>query len=492
MKILIIFLLSLTPLFSWAQYFGTKTHPMNKNTENLDILKYWDKNSPEELEIYESAFKVLSKNNDADFEDLVSNAEFLGLCEEFQVKILGGPILGQLSSNGISIWVRSLKPAKIEVVATNGEQTIRSQPVFSHFETDLTAIVALNDLKPSTSYTYKLIINDTLEVANDIYKFHTFPVSTNSEEEVRLAFGSCPHRWGLGREELFETINSRNPASMLLLGDIAVQDREGHIGLHRADYLLRDFEPAWRTFASKIPVYASWDDHDYFDNDDAGIPKGFTNEDRENVRKVFKNSWVNPFYGFEKQGKGIFTRTRIGPCDVIMTDNRYFRTGKKGSFLGKEQMDWLKEQLLDCKGPFIVLSCGTMWSDYVSKGKDSWGVNDPKGREELFQFIEDNNISGVLLISGDRHGARGFTIPRTSGFEFHEFGAASLGARAAASESIGKWDTELYGIVGEFAFGEFTFNTSGKSPVVTFRLIKESGEFIYEKTIPYQALTPKK
>lgn len=46
------------------------------------------------------------------------------------------------------------------------------------------------------------------------------------------------------------------------------------------------------------------------------------------------------------------------------------------------------------------------------------GVNDPEGREELFSFIEENNISGVLLISGDRHGARGFTIPRKSDFGF--------------------------------------------------------------------------
>ncbi len=173
-----------------------------------------------------------------------------------------------------------------------------------------------------------------------------------------------------------------------------------------------------------------------------------------------------------------------------MTDNRYFRTGEKGSFLGPQQMDWLKEQLLDCEGPFIILSCGSMWSDYVSNGKDSWGVNDPEGREELFSFIEENKINGVLLISGDRHGARGFRIPRKSDFGFYEFEAASLGARVGPPAIDPTWDTQLYGIDGQFAFGEFTYLPSGKDPSVVFRLVGEAGNIIYEKTIHKSELAP--
>jgi alkaline phosphatase D len=86
-----------------------------------------------------------------------------------------------------------------------------------------------------------------------------------------------------------------------------------------------------------------------------------------------------------------------------LVDHRYFRTGDKteGSLLGPEQMKWLEQQLLSCKGPFIILSCGTMWSDYITPGKDSWGIHDPQGHERLFRFIEDNRIGGVLLTSGE-------------------------------------------------------------------------------------------
>jgi alkaline phosphatase D len=167
-----------------------------------------------------------------------------------------------------------------------------------------------------------------------------------------------------------------------------------------------------------------------------------TQEDKEAAWNVFRYAWNNPSFGLGEEGKGVFFRTRIGPADVIMPDNRYFR--EKGSYLGDEQFKWLKAQLLECKGPFIILSNGTMWSDYVSNGKDSWGVFDPEGREELFTFIEENKIGGVLLISGDRHGARGFKIPRPSGFNFYEFGVASLGGWLGALPIKAEWYVSLF------------------------------------------------
>jgi alkaline phosphatase D len=277
---------------------------------------------------------------------------------------------------------------------------------------------------------------------------------------------------------------------MLLLGDIAVQDRNNHLGLHRADYLLRDLQLAWQELVATIPVYATWDDHDYFDNDKAGVPSGFTKIDKVDVCDVFRLNWNNPSYGFNDDRHGVFLRTRIGPCDVIMVDNRYFRENRKGSFLGDKQMEWLEQQLLDCQGPFIILSCGSMWSDFVSSGKDSWGMWDPAGRERIFSLIEENQIGGVLLISGDRHGARGFRIPRPSGFEFYEFEAASLGGRRGPPATKSNWKTQLYGIANKYAFGEFSFDASIPDPEVTFRLIGDDGTVIYELTLKRSQLTP--
>jgi alkaline phosphatase D len=318
--------------------------------------------------------------------------------------------------------------------------------------------------------------------------FRTAASPDNLEEASRIVFGSCPHRWGLGNPTLLGQIQSHKPDAFLLYGDIAVQDRTNHLGMHRADYLLRDFHPAWKSLTANIPVYATWDDHDYFGNDKSGIPEGFVDKDRDNVREVFKNSWNNPSYGFEDSKQGIFTRTRIGAFDIIMTDNRYFRDNQV--FLGKSQLDWLKKELLACTAPFIILSCGSMWSDYVSDGKDSWGENDAEGREELFSFIEKNNISGVLLLSGDRHGARGFRIPRKSGFSYYEFEPGSLGGRVGPPAKQDSWDTQLFGLDGTFAFGELTYLPSTTDPGVAFRLVKEDGSLLYELKLQRSQLTP--
>jgi alkaline phosphatase D len=175
-----------------------------------------------------------------------------------------------------------------------------------------------------------------------------------------------------------------------------------------------------------------------------------------------------------------------------MLDNRYFRyqSGDTYPFLGDEQMDWLEQQLLACTGPFIILSCGTMWSDYVDSGKDSWGAKDPAGRERIFNFIEQNDIRGVLLISGDRHGARGFRIPRLSGYEFYEFETASLGQRSGPDVTDPAWTTQLYGYADIYAFGEFEFDTTKNDPEVTFRLINENGQELYGITLKRSQLTP--
>ncbi|MHC4506440.1 MAG: hypothetical protein ACYTFI_24355, partial [Planctomycetota bacterium] len=53
-----------------------------------------------------------------------------------------------------------------------------------------------------------------------------------------------------------------------------------------------------------------------------------------------------------------------------------------------------------------------------------------------------------------------------------------------------KWHTQLYGFSNKFAFGEFTFDTSRADPTVTFRLIQDSGDTLYEATLRRSQLTP--
>ncbi|VGO13838.1 hypothetical protein PDESU_02395 [Pontiella desulfatans] len=474
---------ALFPSMTWAKEELLKDGDLETS---LKLLNLWGEQPSVKQELLKNAYTYLNASEGRTLAGLAEQPEFQALCKQAGLTHLGGPLLGSVTEEGASVWIRTLKPAKVEVQVGNTSYG----PVFSTVESDLTAVVPVSGLKPGTQNPYQVLVDGSPISIPEDAALVAAPAATSSGK-VRIAFGSCFHRWGLGNQKQSELILSRNPSALLLLGDIAVQDRKNHLGLHRADYFLRDLHPAWQNLVATVPVFATWDDHDYFRNDWAGIPKGHTEQDKQGVCDVFRQSWNNPSYGFNDDRRGVFLRTRIGPCDVIMVDNRYFRENKDGSFLGDEQMKWFEEQLLDCKGPFIILSCGSMWSDYVSNGKDSWGVCDPEGRERIFSLIEKNKIGGVLLISGDRHGARGFRIPRSSGFSFYEFEAASLGGRSGPAATSDKWNTQFYGISGKYAFGEFSIEADLPDPEVTFRLMGDDGTEIHKLTLTRSQLTPK-
>jgi alkaline phosphatase D len=451
----------------------------------LQKYEHWPQSM---VRYFEAVDSCLAAAPDATYADLSADPGFQRLAAENGVTHLGGPMLGCVGSNGALVWVRTLKPAKVEVVVSMGGEEKRFGPVVSSVESDLSAVVSVTGLAPATAHPYRVLVDGRPIPAPD----HAAVVTTSESglpAKTRIAFGSCFHRWGLGNVRQAESIRARRPEALILCGDTAAQDKGRHRGLARGDYFMRDTFSAWRNLVAAVPVYATWDDHDYLDNDLGGIPEGYTSEDQRRTWEVFRRSWVNPAYGFGDDRGGVFLRTRIGPCDVIMIDHRYFR--QKGNFLGTEQMRWLEAQLLDCKGPFIILSSGTMWSDYVSNGKDSWGVWDPQGRERLFRFIEENRIAGVLLVSGDRHGARGFRIPRPSGFNFFEFEPASLGGRSGPAVTRPEWkDVQLFGYSAIYAFGEFTIDATIPDPEVTFRLIREDGNILEELTLKRSQLTP--
>lgn len=462
---------------------------------NLQLLNLWGARPLPVQRLYEAAYRILAASPSATFAELGQDATVRQLCAEADVTHFGGPMLGALRPDGAALWLRTLGPAKVEVRVTVDAAERTFGPVASSAQSDLAAVVEITGLQPDTRYPYRVLIDGKPIRTATPGVLHTAPAA--GPAKARIAFGSCFHRWGLGNERQAAALSRREPTALLLYGDIAVQDRDGHLGLHRADYLLRDFHPAWQRTAATVPVYATWDDHDYFNNDKWGLPKGCSEEDRQGVSDVFRNAWCNPSYGFDDKRRGVFLRTRIGPCDVIMVDNRSFRSAPGsadapgGNFLGPDQMQWLEEQLLACKGPFVILSCGTMWSDYVTNGKDSWGVFDPKGREKIFRLIERHRIPGVLLVSGDRHGARVFRIPRPSGHTFYEFEPASLGGRGDGPPAIIRnCDEQLFGVSGSYAFGEFSFDATLADPEVVFRLIQDDGVVLHQLSLTQSQLTP--
>lgn len=455
---------------------------------DMDLLNSYGQQPRSIQAFFAEARAIFGANRQASFAE---NHALELAADRYGITHLGGPMLGCAGDDHAAIWLRTVKPSSIRVEVKGPGGIKRFGPVPSTVETDLTAIVSLTGLQPATQYDYQVFIDDKHLELGQRTRFSTFP-NPKKRGVFKLAFGADFHKSGIHNVHLMRQIVQRGNQAMILNGDAAVDDRNNETGLHRSDYLLRDLSPAWQSLAAAVPIYATWDDHDYFDNDLSGIPRGFTANDVQAVREIWTQNWNNPAYG--EAGEGIYFRTRLGPADLIMLDTRSLRKKQRKStnaYLGDRQMQWLKEQLLNCKGPFVIISSGTMWSDYISNGKDSWGVFDPAGREELFSFIEKNKIPGVLLICGDRHGARGFRIPRPSGYCFHELEIGSLGGMTGPGAMAKDASTQLFGRTKIKAFGEMEFNTDLADPKVTFRLVDEKGQVLEQFSFLQSTLTPK-
>ena len=468
--------------------FDVTLKDAHKGTLEVDtrLLDSYGKPPANQRAFYLDARAHFEANAQARFADQA----IVAAAKAHDIQLMGGPMLGDLQSDGATIWMRPASDAPLMVRIGD-----RSFPVKTP-KPGNSVRVSLTGLSPSTRYKFTVNLQETVVAEGH---FMTAPAE-NDKSQFRVAFGSCCHKIGVHNPNLFGEIIKRQPHVMMMLGDIAVDDRNNNVNMHRADYQLRDTSEAWRNLVANVPVYASWDDHDYFDNDLSGIPRRYTADDRDNVRAVWHENWNNPPADSDREG--IYFNSRVGPVEIIMLDTRSCRDGKRrnkyGAYLGEAQLTWLKKTLKESTAPFKIISSGTMWSDYVSKAKDSWGSWDKEAREEVFSLIEKDKIGGVLLVSGDRHGARGFKITRPSGFTFYEFEPATLGGVSGPAGIVKNCPEQLFGYSGRdatgqnfVACGEFTFDLSRDQPGVTFRLISQFGEILEVVDLTLDDLTPR-
>ena len=405
--------------------------------------------------------------------------EIANVCSLHNVKKLGGPMLGDLTSSSVSVWMHLPKQEKVKVVVVsdNGEHVFMS-------EATTNPVVLLKGLQPDTDYKYVVSNSAGEELGGG--SFTTAPTEL-SEKPYRLAFGADFHKIGMYRAELLELIQKRGARAMFLIGDSAADGRKNDLGLIKTDYMLRNLSPPIQQLTGNLPTSATWDDHDYWGDDVSGtVGHGKRPVEVDSLRQMWKMQWNNPQRDLDRAG--IYFETQVGPVHYIALDTRSCRVndqrGELNSFLGPEQMIWLRETLEASTSAFILISGGTMWTDYISKAKDTWGTWDIEGREKIFGWIDAKTDSQVLLLSGDRHGARGFKIERPNGKTLYEFEIGTLGGCPGPGPFGEDRSQQLFGLKSRsWAFGELTFTQqAGKSKAI-FRLVDVDGKVVEEVAV---------
>ncbi|VGO19665.1 alkaline phosphatase D family protein [Pontiella sulfatireligans] len=400
--------------------------------------------------------------------------------------LLHGPMLGSMTSDSVRIWVRTLEETDVSIEVESSEGKVVRVKGRSNAAQDYTAVIQVRDLKPNTEYRYRLLIKG--EPVGQDASFKTFPSAGNAAV-FRVAFGG-----GAGftpqYERMWKTIGSHDLNALLLLGDNVYIDDPEHTLTQRYCYYRRQSQPDWRALVARVPVYTIYDDHDFGLNDCNPGPQIETPPWKRTVWEVYKQNWNNPSYGGESANPGCWYDFYIGDVHFIMLDCRYYRDLEGGSMLGPVQKKWLFQTLEKSRGSFKVLVSSVPYAPGVKpKSKDTWdGFADE--REEIFSFIEEQKVAGVVLMSADRHRTDMRKIPRSSGCDLYEVMSSrltnvhthSLMEKAQGSEFIMGYNEKC-------SFGLMEFDTKAADPQVKFSMVSIDDEVIDSRTLKLSELT---
>lgn len=403
--------------------------------------------------------------------------------------LVAGPMVGHVGEDVAHIWVqgdrlgwmgleykvRPLSPAKAEEEPSwQRVQNAAGRPLRLYLppERKFTGVFYLQDLAPNTSYEYRILNQDGAMKAATEQSFQTAPLR-GSKVDFQIGFGSCAGDWGDDpSQRIFKKISERRPRLFLWLGDniyFSLRDREwadpeamwNRYGTQRA---LENLQPLLR----RTHHYAIWDDHDYGpDNSD----KLYVH--RNQSLQMFASFWANPAYGSDGQ-PGVWFSFSYGDVDFFLLDTRYFRDparmpdGPEKSLLGTTQRNWLYRSLKESRATFKILVSATQvlatYHDF-----ESWNQY-PHERDRLFDFIATEEITGLMILSGDRHS--GEILKRQVvgiSYPFYEFTASPLaaGIGSPAGDAVAKERLPGSSITQEH-FGWLDFQMNRDHPRVVY------------------------
>jgi alkaline phosphatase D len=400
------------------------------------------------------------------------------------VQLLHGPLVGAVTEQSARFWVRTLDEVSVQVVLSRSpdlSEPLTSETGRSLPGRDFTAIVQAQGLRPATTYYYDVLLAGKPALTAPLPSFRTYlPAGTASQFQV--AFGGCAG-YNPPAERIWDLIRGYQTEALLLLGDnVYIDLPEMPNGLHYYTYYQRQSRPEFRRLVSSIPTYAIWDDHDAAIDDVWLGPYTDKPAWKMPLFRQFQENWNNPAWGAEPQWPGCWFNFSIGPVDVFMLECRLYRTNpfdKDPTMLGPVQKAWLKEKLKESKAVFKMIVSAVPWAfEAKPEVKDTWNGFQEE-RREIFDFLAENRIDGVILLSGDRHRSDAWLIDRPNGYPLYEFESCRLTNQHVHALEPGA----LFGYNEKQSFGLLSFDTTIADPAVTYQIISIDDEVVGEKTV---------
>lgn len=404
-------------------------------------------------------------------------------------RALQGPMVGAPGPHHFSVWVRASGAFEVTLEYSTDRdfrQVKQGGSAIARPEEDCCVVLRAEGLQPDTAYWYRLKYAGQTD--RNQFLPHRTRTAPAGPADFRIAFGSCCRIQFDPDQRIWNAVRALEPDMFLWLGDNIYADSDQPAALtdlYGRGRVVERLEP----FLRSTPQLATWDDHDFGFNDSDG-----RNPFKAQSLRVFKNFWANPGYG-EADNPGVYFKQHYGGVDFFVLDGRYHRDptdqvdNADKSMLGAAQKAWLKRELKASRTPFKVLAIGGGWSAAENeKGGDSWGVYLTE-RNEIFDFIRDNEIGGVVCVSGDSHMGELNCVPRSEqgGYDFYDFCSSPLAQMPANKNTrqvpeVRVRDTWTRSV----NVGLMRFDLTGATPTLTYTLHDVLGESVWEPLV----LTP--
>ena len=285
-----------------------------------------------------------------------------------------------------------------------------------------------------------------------------FNSTSPQADTARVAFGSCSDA-NRPDHPIWTSLYQARPDVLLLIGDNVYADtpnfrlNPSRRGL-QIEYEKLEAAPSFQRLRNAIPIYATWDDHDYGLNDGG---REFKLKDVS--QQVFFDFWQVSLDRPERQTPGVYSERWLAKAGVqiqiLLLDTRYFRStltadaqddrcpirnvgqnlADDATIPGSAQWQWLNESLRKPADVRVIASSIQVISDQHCW--ERWGAF-PNERERLFRTIAESGARNVFIVSGDRHLGEISKLPRSGDFgldyPLYDVTSSPLSARSGFGE----------------------------------------------------------
>ncbi|WP_436497584.1 alkaline phosphatase D family protein [Actinokineospora sp. HUAS TT18] len=400
-----------------------------------------------------------------------------------------GPLVGHVDAASARIWARpGLDPAVYGAwtctlrPATGDPIVVRTTVSTAN---DNTLIADAKQLRPGTRYDFTLTPDKTAPGFAPLTGSFTTAPAPGQPAKVVMGMGSCAPSTP---DRVWTRIVDEGCDSFVMLGDTPYID-SGDLGVARTKHRQFLAVPEVAALIRRMPVWGTWDDHDFGLNGNLG---GFPA--KRNTRTAFVDYRANATFGHSLageqlttrvEGEGIYTSFRRGPLEVFLIDPRWFSTNEpswadptKTTCTGAAQWEWLRDRLTRSTATFKALATGMIWDDKQNTESDDWGTYVHE-REAIFDFVAAERIPGVFLIGGDIHVSRALNYGPRVGYDLWQYIVSPLHDRTIPSLNV-PHPNLVHSAVEPNVFLKLVADTTVTPATLTATWINRDGRRIFE------------